>query len=74
MDTLRSCASSLHIQIDHLQRVVLDEFGAGLDDVAHQGLEDLAGLVGVLDLDLVEAADLGVVSQSCSGFISPSPL
>jgi RHH-type transcriptional regulator, rel operon repressor / antitoxin RelB len=32
----------------------------GVDDVAHEGREDLVGRVGVLDLDLVEPADLGI--------------
>ncbi len=42
----------LHVEIDHLQRVALDEVAARLDDVAHQRRENLVGLVGMVDPDL----------------------
>jgi hypothetical protein len=48
----------LHVQVHHLERV--GELAPWVDDVAHQGREDLVRLVDVLGLDLVEGADLGI--------------
>src|SRR6185369_10071252 len=42
----------LDVQIDHVQRVGLDEVAARLDLVTHQDGEDLVRFDGVLDLDL----------------------
>ena len=65
-----------HIQICHAQRVLLDEFAARLDLVAHQPREHVVGVVGIIDPHLQQRADFGssVVSQSWSAFISPRPL
>jgi len=52
----RRCAQTSRLTT--FERVVLDELAARLDDVAHQRGEDLVGLVGMVDPDLVEAADL----------------
>src|SRR5271167_924969 len=48
-----------HIHIGG-QRIVLDEFTARFDDVAHQLGEDVVGLVDLLDLHLQERALVGV--------------
>src|SRR6185437_3827325 len=42
------------------QRIVLDEFAAGFDHVAHQLGEDVVGLVDLLDLHLQQRASFGV--------------
>jgi hypothetical protein len=47
----RTTAPASHIHIG-AQRIVLDEFAARLDHVAHQLGEDVVGLVDLLDLDL----------------------
>ena len=64
------------VQVRHLQGVRLDEIAPRFDDIAHQGREDILGLVamGNLDLEQHPGAGIRVVSQSWSGFISPSPL
>ena len=64
------------IQIPYIQRVVFDEFSARLDGVSHQNRKDVVGFYGIVDPDLQQGALLRVmvVSQSCSGFISPKPL
>jgi hypothetical protein len=51
---------SSDVQIDHLQRIVLDELAPRLDHVAHQGLEDGVSFAGVLDPHLKQAARLGI--------------
>src|SRR6476620_9677643 len=56
----RRTIASLDIEIRHLQRIVLDEVAARLDHVAHQGREDLVGLVGMVDLDLQQGARLRI--------------
>ena len=43
------CAG-LDVEIDDLERVLLDELAARLHDLAHEGGEDLVRLLGVLDL------------------------
>jgi len=43
---------ALHIKIGDAERVFLDEFAAGLDDIAHQLDENILGVVAFLDLDL----------------------
>src|SRR6185295_6006185 len=53
-------ATSLDIEVRYLQRIVLDEVAARLDHVAHQGGEDLVGLVGVVYLDLQQGARLRI--------------
>ena len=60
-----------------VERVVLDEFAARLDHIAHQLGEQLVGLVGMLapsPRSRERAFSSSVVSHSCSGFISPRPL
>src|SRR5215469_12031973 len=52
---VKSSYWQLHIQ-RRVERVVLDEFAPGLDDVAHELGEEVVGLVGVLDLDEQERA------------------
>src|SRR5690606_39818502 len=52
------------IEVGDVQRVVLDELAARLDDVAHQAGEDLVGHVGILDLDLQQGAVLGIDRKS----------
>jgi hypothetical protein len=54
----------------------LDELAARLDNIAHQPREYFIGLAKVADLHLQQRARFlsRVVSQSCSGFISPRPL
>lgn len=54
------CTRTLDVQVAHAQRVVLDEIAAGLDQVAHQGGEDLVGFVDLVDLDLEQGAGIGV--------------
>src|SRR5258708_453555 len=49
--------SHIHIRAE---RIVLDEFAARLDDIAHQFGEDVVGLVDLLDLDLQQRALVGV--------------
>src|SRR4051812_3317417 len=49
-----------HIQIPHIQRVLLDEFAAGLDLVAHQDPEEIVGAADVFHADLQESAVGGV--------------
>jgi hypothetical protein len=50
----------LHIQILHIQRVLLDEFAAGFDVVAHQHPEQLVGAAGVFHPHLQQRAVDGV--------------
>ena len=59
-----------------VQRVVLDEFAARLDHIAHQLGEQIVGLVGVLDLHLQQRARVLVQRgfPQLLGFISPRPL
>ena len=66
----------LDVQVPHIQRVVFDELAARFDGVAHQDGEDLVRLDRVVNLtsSSVRFSGFIVVSQSCSGFISPSPL
>lgn len=40
------------VEVRDLERVRLNEFAARLDDIAHQGREQAAGFLGVVDLDL----------------------
>src|SRR5262245_51015169 len=47
---------ALDVEIGDVERVLLDEVAARLDDIAHQSGEDLVGDVGVLDLDLQQDA------------------
>src|SRR4029079_12278703 len=56
----RRTMASLDIEIRHLESIVLNEVAARLDDVAHQGREDLVRLVGMVDLDLKERPRLGI--------------
>lgn len=49
-----------HVQVRHAQRVLLDEFAARFDDVAHEPREDLVGDIGLRDLDLEERAVLRI--------------
>src|SRR5581483_3373764 len=51
---------SSDVEVGDVEGVVLDEFAARLDDVAHQGGEDLFRLVGVGDLNLQQAAGLRI--------------
>ena len=66
----------LYVQIFYIQSIVLDKLTPRLDLIAHQDGEDAVGFDGVFDADLEHCAFFGVhvVSQSCSGFISPRPL
>jgi hypothetical protein len=49
--------SHIHIRA---KRIILDEFAAGLDHIAHQLGEDVVGLVDLLDLHLQEGTFIGV--------------
>ena len=53
-------ASASHIQIPHFQRVLLDEFAAGFDLVAHEDAEEVVGGADVFHADLQERAVGGV--------------
>src|SRR5262249_4398664 len=48
------------VEVAHVERVFLDELPPWLHLVAHEGGEDLVGLVRVLDLHLQQRARLGV--------------
>src|SRR5688500_6291928 len=52
-------ASLLHIQVLHVERVVLDELSSRLDLIAHQRREHLVGLGMVLGTDLQQRSRLG---------------
>src|SRR5947208_3247038 len=52
-------SSALHVDVG-VQRIVLDEFAARFDHVAHQLREDVVGLVDFLDLHLQQRALVGV--------------
>ncbi|MFP5298139.1 MAG: aminomethyl-transferring glycine dehydrogenase subunit GcvPB, partial [Actinomycetota bacterium] len=45
-----------HVQIAHIERIVLDEVAARFDEIAHEGGEDFVGLVGLVDLDALRDA------------------
>lgn len=66
---------SLDVQLG-VAGVLLDELAPRGHFLAHEPLKELAGLEGVLELHPLEDPLLRfmVVSQSCSGFISPRPL
>ena len=67
----------LHVQVPHVERVVLDELAARLDLIAHQRREHLVRLGVVLGAHLQQrpvAPGSIVVFHSVSGFISPRPL
>ena len=66
----------LDIEVLHFERVVLNEDAPRLDLVAHENREQFLGADAVFDRHLQQPARSGfiVVSQSCSGFISPRPL
>ena len=49
-----------HIQIPHIERVLLDEFAAGFDLVAHEDAEEVVGCADVFHADLQERAVGGV--------------
>ena len=49
-----------HIQIPHIERVLLDEFAAGFDLVAHQDAEEIVGAADVVHADLQQRAVGGV--------------
>jgi hypothetical protein len=68
--------TSLNIQIPHIQGVGLNEALAGRHEVAHEHGEGLVGLLSILGVtwSTVRFSGFMVVSQSCSAFISPSPL
>src|SRR5258706_16160466 len=51
---------ALHIQVAHIQRVLLDEGAPGLDFVSHEDGEDGVGVDVILDLDAEETALGGV--------------
>src|SRR5215468_8115895 len=53
-------AGGSDVEVTHVECVLLDELPPRLDLVAHQGGEDLVGLVCILDLDLEQRARLGV--------------
>jgi hypothetical protein len=70
-------ANASDVDVARVQRIALDEGAARLDVVAHERGEYLVGGDGIVDLHLEQAPRFVgsiVVSQSCSGFISPSPL
>jgi hypothetical protein len=46
----------LHIQIAHIEGVLLDEFAAGFYLVAHEDSEQVVGAAGVLHADLQQGA------------------
>src|SRR5690242_4160731 len=48
------------IQVGDIERVLLDEVAAGLDEIAHQGREGFLGEVGMADADLKQRADFRV--------------
>src|SRR5262245_64904755 len=48
------------VEVAHVERVLLDELPPRLHLVAHEGGEDLVGLVRVLDLHLQQRARLGI--------------
>lgn len=50
----------LNIEVDDIQRIVLDELLAGLDHVTHQGRKSLVGFVEVLDFNLEQRTGLRV--------------
>src|SRR5688500_14442582 len=58
--TLDRSRNGSHVQIDHLERVLLDELAPRLDHVAHERREDVPGLVRLLDRDLEQRALGGV--------------
>jgi hypothetical protein len=64
------------VEVADVEGVELDELAPGFDQIAHQRREQAVGLEGVLDPHLEQGSTSGsiVVSQSCSGFISPRPL
>jgi hypothetical protein len=66
----------LDVQISYVERVVLDELAPRLDGIAHQHGEDLIrfNASSILTCNNVRFSGFMVVSQSCSGFISPRPL
>jgi hypothetical protein len=55
-----SSRQRLDIQIRHLQRVLLDEFAARLNRIAHQRGENVVGGHRILDAHLHESARFGV--------------
>ena len=50
----------LNVQVPHLQGVAFEELAAGFDGGAHEDREDVFGLGGVLDEDLLEHPPRGV--------------
>ena len=66
----------LDVEVHDFLGVRLDELLARRHRRAHQHVEGLVRLDAVVDRDLQQRARAGsiVVSQSCSGFISPRPL
>ena len=50
----------LDVQVGDLQRIFLNEFTPRFNYVAHQGLEQLPGLVGVINPHLQKGPGLGV--------------
>jgi uncharacterized ferredoxin-like protein len=66
----------LDVEVADVERVDLDELATRLDEVAHQGREDLLGrsTSPIATSSRLRRAGSIVVSQSCSAFISPRPL
>src|SRR5689334_3282881 len=62
---MRRCAAASprrasDVEIAYAQRVLLDEFAARLDHVAHQRREDLIGADRILDADLQQTSGIRI--------------
>ena len=66
----------LNVEIDHFQRVVLDEIAARFDDIAHQGREHVLGLIAVFDPYLQQRPYIGIERRlpELFGIHFPQPL